>query len=306
MQKTHHLEYPGDLLLHLRSFIALLGRVEARPSGAFDATATTLGVDRTVLRRRVQALQAWAGAPLFSGRGSGLQPTAAGKRLAEHAAPLIEGLLSLRQPENRPPPLLRIACTGTITTALLPDVLVALRRVPDPPRVVMRRAGGEDCARLVEDGEVDVAIRRTTRPTPGALQLCSDRLWLIVPRGHPIARKKKLDASELAALPLVLYDQGSRTRARVLERLPGARIAIEVDGKSAAIEYVRRGFGVGFLSAVPWQILRFAGVELRDVTSIFGRTHFELLVAPSRAQDPEIRAFSEVLRAHIQGHPRVL
>jgi DNA-binding transcriptional LysR family regulator len=298
MHNLHH-SYPGDLLVHLRSFLLLAQRIEARPRAAFDATAQALGVDRTVLRRRIQALRAWVGAPLLSGRGAALSVTAAGRRLTERATPLLDRLDTLRELDEQPPEL-RIACTGTITTGLLPDVLVALRRVPGSPRVVMRRAGGADCARLIEEREVDVAIRRSTHPTPGAIQLCADRLWLIAPSGHAIARKRKITAAELATLPLVLYDAGSRTRARVLARLPGARIAIEVDGKSAALEYVRRGFGVGFLSAVPWQSVRFRGVDCRDVTSLFDPTRFEILLSSDAREAPAVKTFVEVLRRHAE------
>jgi LysR family nitrogen assimilation transcriptional regulator len=294
-----HFSYPGDLLVHLASFLTLVRRVETRPDAAFESAARTLGVDRTVLRRRLHALSRWCGGALLIGRGAGLMPTERGRRVAEQAAALLGRVATLRDPVDAPDAELRVACTGTITTGLLPDVLVALRRGHRRTRVRVRRAGGAACVRMVESGEIDVGIVRGTR-VAGAIPLCADRLWLVTPRGHPLARKRGLDRAALMDAPLVLYDASSRTRARVLERLPDAFIPIEVDGKASAVEYVRRGFGISFLSMVPWQRPRFPGVEARDVTSLFRPTTFEVLCAPGRRDDPGVVAFVEALRSHVE------
>jgi DNA-binding transcriptional LysR family regulator len=108
----------------------------------------------------------------------------------------------------------------------------------------------------------------------------------------------------LAALDgsdLVLYAEGSRTRTRVMHRLAArdVTLTIEVDGKVAAIEYVRRGFGVSFISAVPWYAPREKGVVAHDVTRLFPRASFHLLLTPARAAAAEIRRFADLVRGEV-------
>ncbi len=293
-----HLSYPGDLLVHLASFTAVLDH-SARP-GAFDAAARELAVDRSVLRRRLQTLAEWVGDPLLEGRGTRMAPTRVGRALAERAAALLRLAGTLRDDTAAQSPELVVGCTGTIATELLPDVLVRAARDRRGPRVIVRRLGGGACVRMALSGEIDVGIARA-EDAPHATRLCADKLWLLVPARHPLARRRKVSLAALEGSALVLYAAGSRTRARVMERLAerGCTIAVEVEGKAAAIEYVRRGIGLGFVSAVPWHTPRARGLRAIDVTAHFPRTAFHLVVAESRATAPHVARFVALIRAEV-------
>src|SRR5688572_19268734 len=88
--------YPGDLVLHLESFGALLAEIRRGRAGAFDQAARRLGVDRSVLRRRIRTLDVWIGTSLLSGRGATLVPSEAGLRLADRAERLLREVKELR------------------------------------------------------------------------------------------------------------------------------------------------------------------------------------------------------------------
>ena len=91
--------YPGDLLLHLESFRSLLAEIRSGRDAAFERTARRLGVDRSVLRRRIRTLDAWIGTSLLAGRGASLVASPAGVRLAERAERLLAGVRELRADE---------------------------------------------------------------------------------------------------------------------------------------------------------------------------------------------------------------
>jgi DNA-binding transcriptional LysR family regulator len=284
------MKYPGDLLLHLEAFVVLLGHVQRGKQGAFERTARQLGIDRSVLRRRVQTLSEWLGGPLLEGRGAGLEPSAMGARLAERAGRIVEAAGRLREEVAQAEERLVIACTGTITSELLPKVLVDLEQRPRPVKLVVRRAGGEACEALVRGGEVDLGVVRADE-APGDLasrRLSEDRLWFVVPAQHPLARVARPTPAQMAAIPLILYGERSRTRARVMDRLGplGAAIRIEVDGRSAAIAYVRAGAGATFLSLLPGHAVEATRVRAHDVTSFFERSAFYVIARKGRWSAP--------------------
>lgn len=288
------MDYPGDLLLHLASFQTLLVEVQrARPS-AFERTAQRLNVDRSVLRRRIRTLDQWIGVPLLAGRGATLEPSPAGVRLAERAARLLAEAKELRADVTLARDRVTIGCTGTITTELLPRVLVALEKRPRPVQLVIRRAGGALCESLLQSGDLDLGVVRAEEP-PKAFRhrhLTDDRLWFVLPAGHPLAKTKtaRLGHAEMASVPLVLYGESSRTRARVMDRLAphGASIRIEVEGRAAALEYVRAGIGATFLSLLPGHRVA-KGFHARDVTALFPRSRFWVIARPDRWDDPLVR-----------------
>lgn len=294
------MEYPGDLLLHLESFAALLAEIKRGKAGAFEQAARRLGVDRSVLRRRIRTLDAWIGAPLLAGRGASLGPSPAGQRLAERAERLLAGVRELRADVAHARERVTIGCTGTITQELLPRVLVSLEKRPKPVQLVVKRAGGALCESLLESGSIDLGVVRADEPPKSFAHqhLTDDRLWFVLPTGHALTKEKsaKLGHAQMASVPLVLYGESSRTRARVMERLAphGAQIRIEVEGRAAALEYVRAGIGATFLSLLPGHELELKkknapSLFALDVTAQFPRSRFYAIARHDRWNDPLVR-----------------
>ncbi|MBX3230265.1 MAG: hypothetical protein KIT84_03975 [Labilithrix sp.] len=293
--------YPGDLLLHLESFTTLLVEVRRGRPGAFEASARVLGVDRSVLRRRIRTLDDWIGAPLLEGRGAALRPSAAGQRLAERAERLVAGAKELRADVVAARERVVVGCTGTITTELLPRVLVDLERRTRPVQLVVRRAGGALCESLVRGREVDLGVVRADEPPQGLAHrhVADDRLWFVVPKTHALAKASRVTLAQMASTPLVLYGESSRTRRRVMDRLAphDAAIRVEVEGRAAALEYVRAGIGATFLSLLPGHRVDARGVRAFDVTSHFGRSRFWVIGRKERWSEPTLRAVVERLSA---------
>ena len=76
-------------LEELRLFLAVAQH------GAFNAAADSLGVPRSTLRRRVDALEARARTPLLNRTAQGIALTEAGKVLAERGRTMLEGASAL-------------------------------------------------------------------------------------------------------------------------------------------------------------------------------------------------------------------
>src|SRR5256885_4309386 len=89
--------YGGDLLEHLRSFVALATAAERGERGVFGRAARELAVDASVLRRRMQTLSMWVGAPLLEGRGTTMRLTRAGVRTRAHAIRALDAVAEIAQ-----------------------------------------------------------------------------------------------------------------------------------------------------------------------------------------------------------------
>lgn len=292
--------YPGDLLDHLRAFAQLCASVERGERGAFARTAAVLAVDVSVLRRRMQTLATFVGAPLVQGRGNRLQLTPAGSRARAHALRTLEAAAELAVVGDDDAGPLRVACTGTILAEVLPPALRALRDTY--PRLLfrVRRAGAEASRALVARGEIDFAIiRAADRPAGVAsVRLAADRLWLAVPTRSALARAGRLAVPSLAREPLIGYSAESSTMKRLMAVLGphGGAPWIEVDGKAAALAYVAAGLGIAFVSAVASQKPMRTGVALRDVTASFGPVSFWLIWPEGAALPGLHRRFVDELR----------
>jgi DNA-binding transcriptional LysR family regulator len=266
----------------------------------FARTATALAVDVSVLRRRMQTLEAFIGAPLFEGRGNRLRLTAAGRRARVQAVRTLEAAAELALIGVEEPGLLRIACTGTILAEVLPPALRALRQAHPKLSFRIRRAGGEASRTLLANDEVDFAVVRGPARPDGlsSVRLSEDRLWWAVRAGHDLAKAPRLTMASLAREPLIGYPPTSSTMRRVMSVLGphGASPWLEVDGKSAALAYVAAGLGIAFVSAVAWVQPEREGVVARDVTAHFEPTSFWLVWREGAALGAMQRRFVDELQ----------
>jgi DNA-binding transcriptional LysR family regulator len=85
--------------------------------------------------------------------------------------------------------------------------------------------------------------------------LAHDRLVLVMPAKHPLARRQKVSVNDLYRYPLVLREVGSGLRhclEESLERnglsISGLNVKLELGSNEAIKDAVRRGIGVAVLS----------------------------------------------------------
>ncbi len=110
-----------------------LGAVRA---GSYTLAGRQLGINRTTVGRRVDALETALGLALFEETPCGPAPTAAGQRLLAAATAIEREVAALRDdlaaPDRRAGPL-RIAASGGIAGEFMPELLAFRRAYPDHP-----------------------------------------------------------------------------------------------------------------------------------------------------------------------------
>lgn len=112
-------------------------------------------------------------------------------------------------------------------------------------------------------------------------------------KDFPLPENPKLTLAELATLPLVFREQGSRTRQKVQEAATTQGIklrpAIEIEGREAMREVVASGAGIGFVSQAEFgHDARLVQVSLKDVDIQMSET---LVCMKQRGEVRAIRTF---------------
>ncbi|MCB1480539.1 MAG: LysR family transcriptional regulator [Rhodobiaceae bacterium] len=131
------------------------------------------------------------------------------------------------------------------------------------------------------------------------LPLNSTPIIAFAANSHPIASRKKVSFAELADLPLVMREQGSRTRKMLEDGAAQAGVsltpAIEAEGREAVREIVASGGGIGFVCAAEFgQDPRLTRIEI-DAPEM--RMDEALICLRERSRGKLVQAFLATARS---------
>ena len=120
---------------------------------------------------------------------------------------------------------------------------------------------------------------------------------------HPAARHGSLGFAELAALPLVLRERGSKTRRKLEDGAAAAGVtltpAIEAEGREAVREIVASGAGVGIVSAAEFgSDARLVQIPIEGPPMLMDEA---LICLTERSQGKLVRAFLNCAREVASG-----
>jgi DNA-binding transcriptional LysR family regulator len=274
---------------------------------SFRRAAEQLHLSQPSVSQHVQLLEEELGVRLLdrgNSSGSQIQVTPAGALLldfARRAAKLsAQTLTALAKLEGQPGGELKLAASTTVAQYLLPRILGSFLKDNPRIRLTVKSGNTEAVTSWVANGEADLGLIEgpPTRKEVAVEHFLDDRLLLIVPRGHPWARKV-VPLTGLASVPLLMREQGSGTR-RVIEqalrkaglRLNQLQIAMELDSTEAIVSGVEAGLGVGFVSE--WAIrkeLRLGTLATAQITGLEIRRAFSLIRPAGPVASGAVAAF---------------
>src|SRR5262245_4230074 len=244
-----------DQLPHLGTF------AEAAERGSFTAAARHLGLSQAAVSQRIQALERLLRTALFRREGGKVTLTEVGRRLHGHARPILDltaqawvDVTGAREPVRGE---LILAASSVPGQHILPRTLATFRRLRPTVRVCVSVSDTDAVLREVEQGKAHLGLvgGRGGSPHLAFRRFACDELVLVVPRGHPWWRKKRVTVEELVAQPLIQRERGSGSRRcleRSLERVgiteSGLNVVLELGSSEAIKEAVLEGLGVAVLS----------------------------------------------------------
>jgi DNA-binding transcriptional LysR family regulator len=176
---------------------------EVATLGSFTAAARSLRYTQSAVSRQVAALEEDLAVALFDREARGVRLTEEGRALLAHAEAVLDRLDVARRELAALRDLdggrLRVGAFPTAQAVLVPNAMVAFRR--DFPNVELSLSDGlsvELAARL-RAGELDVAVLSGPADGLPTSHLLDDPLFVALPTGHRLARRRTVRLAELSA-----------------------------------------------------------------------------------------------------------
>ncbi|HEY9445662.1 MAG TPA: LysR substrate-binding domain-containing protein [Burkholderiales bacterium] len=261
----------------------LLLREVARQSLNMSKAATALHTSQPGISRQIQLLERELGVPILARRKNRtLGYTDIGKSILEAAQRLLNEADSIKaMAAEARGDRGRLAIVTTHLHArytLLEPVSAFIARYPDVQLHLME-VETDNIPRLLESNEADIGISTemlAEHPTLTLLRGHTVKRSLIMPRGHPLARKKQLKLADICRYPLLGYSHRSRTGQIISEAFEAQgiqpRYLISVGDSDVVKAYVGKGLGIAVLPAMAVEEEVDTHIQTRDVTALFPRS----------------------------------
>ena len=233
----------------LRCFCAVV------ESGSFRAAAERVHRSQPAVSQRLKALESELGHPLIE-RKTG-RPTPLGQLVYDRAREVLISVEALSREVSdydesvmRP---LRVGTSDTTALYILPSCVRRFAEAMPQTRLVIVNRSSDAIAEQVLLGELDLGI--VTLPLRHAAlaeaALFDQRLVLVLPRGHRLARKRRLRLGDLAGEPMLMLEAHTRTGALLRDYFREAGFTPQVVLDSGSFEVIKRyiaeGVGLSFL-----------------------------------------------------------
>lgn len=240
-----------------------------------------LGISEAAVSQRVKSLERRFGTKLYEARGGRVKLTPVGERTMELAIGLFETIDTFERTlaEEEEAHEITLCTHDSILHYMLPPVVENLSRAHPLTRMRLLTRPLDECVQLVRTNESDVAIlpQRALPKDVGFHPIATYPAFLVLPRGHPLARRARDDFSSLlneetvSRYPLVVSEaqlEGFVLKETFSRQNLPLNIGLEVGTFETLKHYVARGLGIAVVS----------GLCLTDAD----RTHFETVEVPKQ------------------------
>ena len=214
-------------------------------SGSIRKAAEQLHVTASAVNRRIMDLEAELDAPLFERLPRGVRLTAAGEFFVhylrrqrdevERVKSQIEDLKGLRRGT------VRIACSQALALDFLPRAIAEFRELHPMVRFDVKVVDHEYAMAALSGFEVDLVL--VFRPPFLAnfqpLMTLEQRLVAVMPKKHPLAKKRKLRLHDCAAYPVALPEPSIGGRQLLDEVTARSGLSFSIVAESNSFEMLR-------------------------------------------------------------------
>ena len=150
-----------------------------------------------------------------------------------------------------------IATTHTQARYVLPHVVQDFRRTFPDVRISLRQSSPEHIAEWVLSGKADIGLATEGLKQFDGLTSFPCYEWnhvVVVPNTHPLLEKNKISLEDLAAYPLITYDQGFTGRSHIDEAFAQKEITPDIVltamDSDVIQQYVSLELGVGIVASM--------------------------------------------------------
>jgi len=229
--------------------------------GSISAAASVLGYTQSAVSQQLAALEREVGTPLVDRSQRPLRSTRAGALLRPHVERVLAALGGAEaavEDLHGDTARLRLAAFPSALSSFVPAAVRDLRRERSQPVVQVLQVETHEAIVRLRSGDTDLAVVHhmpgLAVPETAGLQrrrLLVDHLYVVLPEGHPLARRDAVSLTDLEPEPMILprRDTPAGRFRSVVEHLCAQagfspRVAYELDDLPATQAFVAAGIAV--------------------------------------------------------------
>lgn len=272
----------------------------------YTKAAEELGITQPSLSHAMNALEKELGTKLFEKQGRNVALTKYGKfflKYVEESLQVLEmGIKKTRAMTGQTKGVVELAYIYTLGSEFIPQLAGDFMRMHEELQVKFHFTVGNtyEIIQGLKEEKYDIAFCSMLEKEPSIrfTPVGTERLVVVVPKGHPLSEKKAVDLEQAAAYPQIYFTENSGLRPVVDKLFENARLTpkiayeIEEDGSMAGL--VAQNFGIAIMPDIP--VLKQLNVEVLDIRSPEQHRYIYMAQAKENYETPMVKKFAEFVK----------
>jgi len=233
--------------MELDQIIAFLEVVRQQ---SFSRAAEKLYRTQPAISAQIRLLEQECGNKLFDRLGRKIFLTRSGEVLFEFGQQIVslhrETLQRVREAEGSVGGKLSVGANEATCLYVLPQVFAEFKRKYDQVGISIYRNFSHKILQKMTENQIDVGI--VTLPISQdnlkVIPVFEDELHVVVPAGHPFAKRASVKIEEMAAEPLI-FPKGGHTRELLDKIFRKFRDRLQISMELASVESIKKFVGAG-------------------------------------------------------------
>lgn len=269
----------------------------------FGRAAERCFVSQPTLSVAVKKLEEELGVTLFERHQHEVAITGIGRQIVNQAETILNEANNLKEiaaiNKNQLNGELRLGIIYTIGPYLLPKLIPMIHKSKEGLTLIIEEDFTENLAKKLKSGEIDIAIMANPFNENGIATevLYKEPFVVALPKGHELAKKKKLNPNDLLNDTMLLLKAGNCFRDQVVQLCPscvnplGKEMEIQKSLESSSIETIRQMVAAG------------VGITILPALSIEDRSGLRSMLEFRPFNKPT--PYREVIVAYRKSYPRM-
>lgn len=225
--------------------------------GSISEAARRTHLALAAASKRISVLETRARTPLLERHARGVRLTPAGESMLLHARATLASLERLQSElgdfQQGVRGVVRVAANASAMSQKLPSQVGTFLLAHPGVQIRLTELGSSDTVRALRSGQADIGIFESGANHTGieTRRYRQDQLAVVVPVGHPLAKKKHIQEGDVFSHALVGLHEGTALNqllSRVaVQRGQSLNIRVQVGSFDAMCRLIEQGMGIGIL-----------------------------------------------------------